>query len=257
MGGLLLALAQWPASAAAAQAPPPPQPAPPAQAAPAAQPTLPPNMRTYIVAMMKKGPAWTADATPEVAEVQQGEMAFLQRLEASKQLIGGGPINDASDLRAVFVLDLPSVAAATQVLAEDPAVKAGRLVPHVLQWFAEKGVGDAYFARKARNPDEVIPLADYQFGLLMRGASTQARTPERAAEIQKGHIANLEAMHAAGLLAAAGPFTEGGDFRGIVIFKGTDYGAVFDAVEKDPAVRAGRLVLRLYRWKVAEGVFKF
>ena len=97
---------------------------------------------------------------------------------------------------------------------------------------------------------------DYQFGLLMRGSNTEPRSDERAAEVQKGHIANLEAMHAAGLLAAAGPFDDGGDYRGIVVFRGADYGAVFDAVEKDPAVRSGRLFLRLYRWKVAEGVFK-
>ena len=67
-------------------------------------------------------------------------------------------------------------------------------------------------------------------------------------------MANLETMHAAGILVAAGPFGDGGDYRGIVVFRAKS-DEVFDAIEKDPAIRAGRLVLRLYRWSVAEGVF--
>lgn len=217
---------------------------------------LPPNMRTYVVALMKKGPAWSAESTPQANEAQQGDTAFLQKLEAAKTLIAAGPVNDSSELAAVLVLDVATAEEGTRVLAEHPAVKAGRLAPHVLLWYAEKGIGDGYVARKAQRPGEAIPLGDYQFGLLMRGSNTEPRSDDRAAEVQKGHIANLEAMHAAGLLVAAGPFGDGGDYRGIVVFRAADYPDVFDAVEKDPAVRAGRLFLRLYRWRVAEGVFK-
>ena len=59
---------------------------------------LPPNMRSYYVALMKKGPAWTAEPSPETNAVQQAQMAYLERLETEKKLIGAGPISDSSEL---------------------------------------------------------------------------------------------------------------------------------------------------------------
>ncbi len=215
---------------------------------------LPPNMRSYQVVLMRKGPAWTAE--PPDAAALQAQAAYLQRLEAGKTLLAAGDIDDTSELAAVLLLDLPAKADAERLIAEDPRVKANRLTPLVLEWFAEKGIGQGYLERRAANPGAAVPADRLQFGLLMRGPNTAERTQERAAEVQKGHIANLAAMHAAGLLVAAGPFGDGGDYRGIVVFRSGSYDAVFDAVAKDPAVRSGRLVLRLYRWTVPEGVFK-
>ena len=105
---------------------------------------LPPNMRSYYVAVMKKGPAWTADPSPETHAVQQAQEAYLQRLETEKKLIGAGPISDSSELGAVWLLDVPSKADAERLVGDDPAVKANRLSPLVLEWFAEKGIGDGY-----------------------------------------------------------------------------------------------------------------
>jgi uncharacterized protein YciI len=214
---------------------------------------LPPNMRSYYVALMKKGPAWTAPSSPEANAVQQAHLAYLESLETEKKLVAAGPISDNSELRGVLVFDVAAKADAERLVAEDPAVKANRLSPLVLEWFGEKGIGEAYRARRAATPGAAVPTVPHQFGLLMRGPNQEPRPKELAAEIQKGHIANLEAMHAAGILVAAGPFGDGGDHRGIVVFRAKGYDEVFDAVEKDPAIRAGRLVLRLYRWSVPEG----
>jgi uncharacterized protein YciI len=216
---------------------------------------LPANMRSYFVAILKKGPAWTADPATGADGLRRDHLAYRQRLEAEKKLLGAGDVTDNSELGAVLVLDVPSKADAERVVAEDPAVKANTLTPLVLEWFAEKGVGQAYLERRLAKPGEPIPVVPYQFGFLVRGPNTAERTKERAAEVQKGHMANLEAMHAAGLLVAAGPFGDGGDYRGIVVFKAQAWDQVFDAIERDPAIRTGRLALRLYRCGFPAGVF--
>ena len=185
----------------------------------------------------EEGPAWPAERTP-ASEVQQAGW----RSSAT-----GGRSGSWAPARSTMQRTAGRVHArradrggGRAFVNDDPAVKAGRLTPHVLHGLPRRasGTGTSSGRPEARRD---VPLADYQFGLLMRGPEREPRSPERLEEIQKGHMANIGRMHAAGLLVAAGPFEDGGDYRGIVVFKGIDCGGVFGAVEKDPAVRAGRL----------------
>jgi uncharacterized protein YciI len=60
-------------------------------------------------------------------------------------------------------------------------------------------------------------------------------------------------MGATGKLLVAGPFTDGGDLRGMFIFKCSMEEAKAMAAE-DPAVKAGRLVLEFHPWFAARGL---
>ena len=60
-------------------------------------------------------------------------------------------------------------------------------------------------------------------------------------------------MADAGKLIVAGPFADGGQLRGIFIFKATAEEARALASE-DPAVKAGRLALDVHPWMVADGI---
>ena len=94
----------------------------------------------------------------------------------------------------------------------------------------------------------------YQFGLLRRGPSwTPTRTPATDS-IQAGHMANIGRMAKEGYLLAAGPLLDGGDLRGIFIFRSDSVARLRQQVARDPAVSSGRLVLDLYPWLAPAGI---
>lgn len=213
------------------------------------------TMRTYFVVLLLR--AEPAAPPGDRGAVMRAHLASMSDLAARRVLVGAGPIADRdAALRGVFVLDVATREEAERIATGDPAVKAGTLTPVVLAWFAEKGIGDGYFARTAGEPGAEVPMADYQFGLLMKGPKADAIAADQLADIQKGHMAHISRMAAEGTLVTAGPFQDGGDYRGIFVFRAASLEAARALAEQDPAVQAGRLRLDLYPWKVAEGVFR-
>lgn len=97
-------------------------------------------------------------------------------------------------------------------------------------------------------------MATYYFVLLTRGPKwTPEKTPETA-KIQEGHMANIHALHDAGKLALAGPFADDGSWRGIFVLKAASADEAKSLVEKDPAVKAGRLAFEIHPWMTLKGV---
>lgn len=214
------------------------------------------KMRTYYVVLMMRGAPAATPPTPEQAAVMKAHLASMGELASARKLVGAGPIVGTGELRGVFVLDVATREEAERIAHDDPAVKAGRLKPVVLAWFTEKGIGDGYFEATAGKPGVEVPMADYQFGLLMRGPKADAIPADQLAEIQKGHMAHIGRMAAEGMLVTAGPFQDGGEYRGIFVFRAPSLEAARALAEQDPALQAGRMRLDLHAWKVAEGVFR-
>jgi uncharacterized protein YciI len=69
-----------------------------------------------------------------------------------------------------------------------------------------------------------------------------------------GHLANMMAMHRAGLLVGAGPMLDGGALRGVWFFPADSIDAVRTHVARDPAVQAGRLRCDLVPWWGPRGI---
>jgi alpha-L-fucosidase 2 len=67
-------------------------------------------------------------------------------------------------------------------------------------------------------------------------------------------MANIRRMAAAGKLTVAGPFSDGGDMRGMFIFNNTTMDEARALADTDPAVKAGRLVLELHPWYAGAGL---
>jgi uncharacterized protein len=76
--------------------------------------------------------------------------------------------------------------------------------------------------------------------------------------IQDEHMAYLASLHDAGLLQAAGPFTTppGRSLRGLCLHR-LPAEKVLELFQKDPAVRAGQLVARVFTWMVPKGAVAF
>lgn len=118
-------------SIAVAQAPAP-QPAP-ASPAPAAT-----EMRMYYMVFLRRGPAWTAAATPDAVKVGQAHRANIDRLTKEGLMVVAGPFEGTSGDRAlagIFILRVGSMEAAKAAVDSDPAVTAGRFVYEIVPWW--------------------------------------------------------------------------------------------------------------------------
>jgi uncharacterized protein YciI len=90
-------------------------------------------------------------------------------------------------------------------------------------------------------------FSTYLVGMMTRG-DAELPAGATAAELQKGHLANLDALWEKGLLLASGPIGDNGPLRGVLIFSSTDRTAIEASLAEDPMVKAGRLQVSLTRW---------
>jgi uncharacterized protein YciI len=61
-------------------------------------------------------------------------------------------------------------------------------------------------------------------------------------------------MFEAGDLVIAGPFTDDGDLRGVILFQTKTLEEAQTLAASDPAVKAGRLAVEIHPWKVPSGL---
>ena len=104
----------------------------------AAQAPAPTEMRLYYMVFLRRGPAWTAAATPEATKVSQGHRANIDRLTKEGLMVVAGPFEGTSGDRAlagIFILRVDSMDAAKAAVDTDPAVKAGRFVFEIVPWW--------------------------------------------------------------------------------------------------------------------------
>lgn len=100
---------------------------------------------------------------------------------------------------------------------------------------------------KITEVDTTYIMKRYVFGLLMTG-DNRDQDSITIAEIQKGHMAHINFMAKTGKLVMAGPFENGGEYRGILLFDVETLDEAIELASKDPAVIAGRLKLKAIQW---------
>ncbi|HKW23238.1 MAG TPA: YciI family protein [Ktedonobacterales bacterium] len=102
--------------------------------------SVPEDMMVCFIRLLKRGPIWTAEKTPEVERLQAEHVAYGRRLIVAGKLILNGPMLDDGDLRGVGVFRVGSLAEAQVLSDADPAVMAGRLISEVHPWMIFKGI---------------------------------------------------------------------------------------------------------------------
>ena len=103
-----------------------------------------PNMTLYYIFLLKKGPLWSPDETPEVEDLQEAHLANLRALGQMGRLVVNGPLLDSfalnGEIRGIGVLKTASLAEAESLISTDPMVKAGRLIFELHTWMVEKNI---------------------------------------------------------------------------------------------------------------------
>lgn len=103
-----------------------------------------PNMTIYYIFLLKKGPTWSPDETPEIDALQEAHLANLRRLANLGKLVINGPLLDSfatsGEIRGIGALKTASLAEAQELISTDPMVKAGRLIFELHAWMLDKNI---------------------------------------------------------------------------------------------------------------------
>ncbi|RKD89732.1 YciI family protein [Mangrovibacterium diazotrophicum] len=100
--------------------------------------------------------------------------------------------------------------------------------------------------------DTTYVMKRYVFMHLLSGTERSQDSLE-AAKIQEQHLAHLNKMADSGKLVVAGPFENGGEYRGLLIFDVETIEEALALEGEDPAVKAKRLKMQAFYWWGAKG----
>lgn len=96
-------------------------------------------MRTYVLALIYRGPTTIADEA-EAAAMQKAHLASNARLYEEGKLILAGPFRDKTDLRGIFLFDSESVEEVAGWCDGDPGIRSGWLRIELHPWYSARGI---------------------------------------------------------------------------------------------------------------------
>lgn len=93
-------------------------------------------------------------------------------------------------------------------------------------------------------------LTKYFVAFLYKGpqfSKLPADSPERKAN-SKAHLAFIEKMTKEGKMITYGPILDGGDLRGMFVFKAASIEEAREWANQEPSVQIGMIEMRVYAW---------
>ena len=100
------------------------------------------GMTIYYVFLLKKGPTWSSDSTPEISALQEEHLANYRRLAEMGKLVITGPFLDSfavnGEARGMGILKASSFEEAFELISTDPMVKVERLIFELHAWMVDK-----------------------------------------------------------------------------------------------------------------------
>jgi uncharacterized protein YciI len=100
------------------------------------------QMRTYGFVLLRRGPAWTPEKTPETQRIFEGHMANIKAMGKARKLLIAGPFDDhgKNELAGIFIFDITDEAEIRSLIANDPAISSGRFIADIVQWYGPAGL---------------------------------------------------------------------------------------------------------------------
>jgi uncharacterized protein YciI len=205
------------------------------------------DARTVYVALLTRGPSWTADASPALEQLLRDHGAYLDSLSTSHKALVSGPVGDDGPLRGVTMLAAASLEEARTLESADPAVKAGRLTADVFP--CEIASGTFTFTPK---PDP----ATRQFALAVLSAGAAGTAAVDQAATRQAHDEFLAKLRDSGVLVMACTFSDAGDRRQMLVFAADAPAGARALMTADPMVAGGLLTFDVHPWFAGDGVMR-
>jgi len=91
------------------------------------------GMRSYVLVILKTGTR-VADG-PERDAMFKGHFANMSRLAADGKLVQAGPLDGVDGWRGLFVFATPDIEEARKLVATDPVVVKGEMIPEFHKYY--------------------------------------------------------------------------------------------------------------------------
>ncbi|MFO1310998.1 MAG: YciI family protein [Burkholderiales bacterium] len=91
------------------------------------------GMRGYVLVILKT--AKRVPDGPERDEMFKGHFANISRLAAEGKLVLAGPLDGVDGWRGLYVFATPDIEEARKLVATDPVVVKGEMVPELHKWY--------------------------------------------------------------------------------------------------------------------------
>ena len=104
------------------------------------------GMRQYVLVVLKTGPNRMPDG-PQRDAMFQGHFANIQRLADEGKLALAGPFDGVDGWRGLFIFAVSDIEEARKLVATDPVVASGEMVPELHKYFGSAAlmlVNDAH-----------------------------------------------------------------------------------------------------------------
>jgi len=101
---------------------------------------IPADMTTYYLGLLKRGSKWSPEETKATASLQDEHLAYIRGMFEDGELVIAGPFTDDADLRGVFLFRTETLEEAEALAANDPAVRAERLIVDIHPWLVPSGI---------------------------------------------------------------------------------------------------------------------
>lgn len=92
------------------------------------------ELSAYYICLLRKGPAWATEESPELEQLQKRHVAYNQHLRETGKTIASGPINDTSDIRGFSIFRTATLEEAQALAEADPGVQSGRYIVELHRW---------------------------------------------------------------------------------------------------------------------------
>ena len=208
------------------------------------------SLTQYYIGVINSGPQWTE----EVDDITKQNRAYLSDLVNAGKLVGVGQVTDSKDVRWVFFFKGESMEEAQGIVAQAPAVKAGRYTGRVRQAWGTKGMGSNLAAEGKAQAMASGPQATHYLAVFKKGEKWSAEEDESTRMLLQNHIANIVKLHQDGELKFYGAFDDQGEVRGFAVFQANSLKTAQVLLNDDPAVTADWINPEYYTFEVAEGV---
>jgi uncharacterized protein YciI len=182
-------------------------------------------------------------------KAMEGHLANLTRLSDEGKAVAAGPFEGTQDRRGIVILKSGKYMTKEDVAKEfaaDPYVKTDKLRVEIHPWATGKGA-----IKKWKTPEE---MKSYVFVVLERGTDRTDLGEREGNDLQAAHLEHINEMMASGGLGIAGPFRDGTDMRGILVFKHSDLEKAKRLVDQDPLVKRNRLKATYLTLWMAAGI---
>jgi uncharacterized protein YciI len=98
-----------------------------------------PELEEHVICLLRAAPNRTDLPEAELDAIQERHVAYQQQLRADGKITAAGPFSDQPDESwRGLTMYTTSLEEARALAADDPAVRAGRLVVDVFRWWTPK-----------------------------------------------------------------------------------------------------------------------